>query len=301
MENEFDFFNNLNFGTDFTKQGLGGYGTYTDQYTTPVDTGDPNPVLIESPTGVETIPAPITPFINQGSGDGNNGITTLAQDYGYNSVFDNTNITPTRPDGTLQPQTNFEYDIEEGSIPQSDIDNLETAKNDTNVNNLINMGLVDKAKEYVKNNYGYMIMNLIFPGSGYAAKAFVETKKKKQQIIKDKEDAARRVEEENILLDKQNALIASKKAEEAAFQATLNQQQERQRRADLERIERAYRQDTGSGGGSYAPGGGSGSHAPDASGSTYSDPFDPGGGEKDGGHIDGTNRRRYGTGGIVSL
>ena len=31
-------------------------------------------------------------------------------------------------------------------------------------------------------------MNVIFPGSGYAAKAFVENKKKKQQIIKDKED-----------------------------------------------------------------------------------------------------------------
>ena len=219
MENEFDFFNNLNFGTDFTKQGLGGYGTYTDQYTTPVDTGDPNPVLIESPTGVETIPAPITPFINQGSGDGNNGITTLAQDYGYNSVFDNTNITPTRPDGTLQPQTNFEYDIEEGSIPQSDIDNLETAKNDTNVNNLINMGLVDKAKEYVKNNYGYMIMNLIFPGSGYAAKAFVEKKKEKEASAA----AAKKLEEFNKVRELQ-ALEAAKELEKekAANQALQN-------------------------------------------------------------------------------
>ena len=238
---------------------------------------------------------PIVQQLGKPYDDNDGGIKALAGiDYGYDSVFDNTNITPTRPDGTLQPQTNFEYDIEEGSIPQSDIDNLENAKNDTNVNNLINMGLVDKAKNYVKNNYGYMIMNLIFPGSGIVAKDVIERKNKR-------EDAARRVEEENILLDKQNALIASKEAEEAAFQATLNQQQERQRRADLERIERAYRQDTGSGGGSYAPGGGSGSHAPDASGSTYSDPFDPGGGEKDGGHIDGTNRRRYGMGGIVSL
>ena len=233
---------------------------------------------------------PIVQQLGKPYDDNDGGIKALAgMDYGYDSVFDNTNITPKD-----QPQTNFEYDIEEGSIPQSDIDNLENAKNDTNVNNLINMGLVDKAKDYVKNNYGYMIMNLIFPGSGIVAKDVIERKNKR-------EDAARRVEEENILLDKQNALIASKEAEEAAFQATLNQQQERQRRADLERIERAYRQDTGSGGGSYAPGGGSGSHAPDASGSTYSDPFDPGGGEKDGGHIDGTNRRRYGKGGIVSL
>ena len=238
---------------------------------------------------------PIVQQLGKPYDDNDGGIKALAgMDYGYDSVFDNTNITPIMPNGEEQPQTNFEYDIEEGSIPQSDIDNLENAKNDTNVNNLINMGLVDKAKNYVKNNYGYMIMNLIFPGSGIVAKDVIERKNKR-------EDAARRVEEENILLDKQNALIASKEAEEAAFQATLNQQQERQRRADLERIERAYRQDTGSGGGSYAPGGGSGSHAPDASGSTYSDPFDPGGGEKDGGHIDGTNRRRYGMGGIVSL
>ena len=261
---------------------------YGDTYTAPSFDGEFKKKILPVDTSIPGLPIVQklgTPYNNN---DG--GIKALAGiDYGYDSVFDNTNITPKD-----QPQTNFEYDIEEGSIPQSDIDNLENAKNDTNVNNLINMGLVDKAKNYVKNNYGYMIMNLIFPGSGIVAKDVIERKNKR-------EDAARRVEEENILLDKQNALIASKEAEEAAFQATLNQQQERQRRADLERIERAYRQDTGSGGGSYAPGGGSGSHAPDASGSTYSDPFDPGGGEKDGGHIDGTNRRRYGMGGIVSL
>ena len=268
---------------------------YGDTYTSPTTTIPTDPNAGQPPILEPLIPALPMQYINQG-GDNDGGITTLAPDYGYDSVFDNTNITPIMPNGEEQPQTNFEYDIEEGSIPQLDIDNLETAKNDTNVNNLINMGLVDKAKEYVKNNYGYMIMNLIFPGSGYAAKAFVETKKKKQQIIKDKEDAARRVEEENILLDKQNALIASKEAEEAAFQATLNQQQERQRRADLERIERAYRQDTGSGGGSYATG-----ESGQQSDGSYNDPFDPGGGEKDGGHIDGTNRRRYGMGGIVSL
>ena len=61
--------------------------------------------------------------------------------------------------------------------------------------------------------------------------------------------------------------------------------------ADQARIDRAYREDTGGDAGSYAPGGGSGAHAADASGSTYSDPFDPGGGEKDGGFIDGSNRR----------
>ena len=257
---------------------------YGDTYTSPTTTIPTDPNAGQPPILEPLIPALPMQYINQG-GDNDGGIKALAGiDYGYDSVFDNTNITPKD-----QPQTNFEYDIEEGSIPQSDIDNLKNAKNDTNVNNLINMGLYDKAKKYVKNNYGYMIMNLIFPGSGIVAKDVIERKNKR-------EDAARRVEEENILLDKQNALIASKEAEEAAFQATLNQQQERQRRADLERIERAYRQDTGSGGGSYATG-----ESGQQSDGSYNDPFDPGGGEKDGGHIDGTNRRRYGMGGIVSL
>ena len=169
MENEFDFFNNLNFGTDFTKQGLGGYGTYTDQYTTPVDTGDPNPVLIESPTGIETIPAPITPFINQGN-DGNAGIPTLKTST-YNETL-------------------------EDELTDEDKKSLEIAKKDTNVNNLINMGLVDKAKDYVKNNYGYMIMNVIFPGSGYVAKTFVEKKKEKELAA-----AAAKKEEEQKIAD----------------------------------------------------------------------------------------------------
>jgi len=72
--------------------------------------------------------------------------------------------------------------------------------------------------------------------------------------------------------------------------------------ADQARIDRAYREDTGGDAGSYAPGGGSGAHAADASGSTYSDPFDPGGGEKDGGFIDGSNRRvPFFYGGLLSI
>ena len=156
MENEFDFFNNLNFGTDFTKQGLAGYGTYTDQYNTPVIENEA-PVLIESPTGIETIPAPITPFINQGGDNdgGNGGITTNNL---YNKKINDSYLG------------NPDY--------QGD---LETAKNDTNIKDLINMGLGKQAVDYVKNNYGYMIMNLIFPGSGYVAKAFVDNKKKKEE------------------------------------------------------------------------------------------------------------------------
>jgi len=196
MENEFDFFNNLNFGTDFTKQGLGGYGTYTDLYNKPVDTGDPNPVLIESPTGVETIPAPITPFINQGGdNDGDDGGITKIK-------------TPVDAPINL---------VDEAA--------LTTAKNDTNIKNLINMGLVDKAKDYVSKNYGYMIMNVIFPGSGYAAKAIVDNKKKKEAAAA----AAKELEEFNKYRELQ-ALEAAKelekeKAANQAFQDAMAQGQ----------------------------------------------------------------------------
>ena len=55
-----------------------------------------------------------------------------------------------------------------------------------------------------------------------------------------------------------------------------------QRMSDLQRIERAYRQDTGGRGGSYATG-----ESGVQSDGSYNDPFDPGGGEKDGGFLDG--------------
>ena len=35
--------------------------------------------------------------------------------------------------------------------------------------------------------------------------------------------------------------------------------------------------------------------------SNYNDPYDPGGGEKDGGFIDGTNRRPFAYGGLASI
>jgi len=89
-----------------------------------------------------------------------------------------------------------------------------------------------------------------------------------------------------------------KARQEAAFQAQLNRQQRDQRQADLSRIDRAYREDTGGSAGSYAPGGGSGIQ----SDGSYNDPFDPGGGEKDGGFIDGTNRRMdFMMGGLADL
>jgi hypothetical protein len=87
-----------------------------------------------------------------------------------------------------------------------------------------------------------------------------------------------------------------KKQQEAAFQAQLNETQRQQRIDDLQRIERAYREETGGQAGSYA----TGESGQQADGS-YNDPFDPGGGEKDGGFIDGTNRRKYDDGGRVYL
>jgi len=85
-------------------------------------------------------------------------------------------------------------------------------------------------------------------------------------------------------------------AQEAAFAAAGGNRaaQDRQRRADAATVAQANRDY--SSGASYS--GGESTRGDDTS---YNDPFDPGGGEKDGGHIDGTNRRRYGKGGIVSL
>jgi len=74
-----------------------------------------------------------------------------------------------------------------------------------------------------------------------------------------------------------------KKQEKAATEQA--EAQSAQAGRDQSRIDRAYIEETGGQAGSYGPGGGSGAHAADASGSTYSDPFDPGGGEKEGGLI----------------
>ena len=93
-----------------------------------------------------------------------------------------------------------------------------------------------------------------------------------------------------------------KKRQEEAFQAQLNRQQQEQRQADLNRIERAYREETGGQGGSYATG--ESGRQFDSSGAEvgYNDPFDPGGGEKDGGFIDGTNKRMdFMMGGLADL
>jgi len=85
-------------------------------------------------------------------------------------------------------------------------------------------------------------------------------------------------------------------AQEAAFAGAGGNRaaQDAQRRADAATVAQANRDY--SSGASY-----SGGESTPGDDTSYNDPFDPGGGEKDGGHIDGTNRRRYGMGGIVSL
>lgn len=72
-----------------------------------------------------------------------------------------------------------------------------------------------------------------------------------------------------------------RKAEAAAAAAGGDRQRQAMQRArDQQRIDRAYREDTGPGPGSYGPGGGSGIQK-DSGGREvgYNDPFDPGGGE----------------------
>ena len=93
------------------------------------------------------------------------------------------------------------------------------------------------------------------------------------------------------------ARFEEQQRKERAFQAQLNQQQRDQRQSDLNRIDRAYREETGGQGGSYATG-----ESGVQSDGSYNDPFDPGGGEKDGGFIDGTNRRMdFMMGGLADL
>ena len=91
--------------------------------------------------------------------------------------------------------------------------------------------------------------------------------------------------------------------EEEKFQATLEREQRRQRQNDLDTVASAY--DRFSRGDDSAYSSGAAGVQRDSGGNEvgYNDPFDPGGGEKDGGYIDGTNRRKtnYFKGGIVSL
>ena len=139
---------------------------------------------------------------------------------------------------------------------------IEAAKNDPNYTgpgkNLIDrLGLLDESETQI-----------------------LGARKKTKQIYKmrkDKKAADKKRKEE----EKAAAAAAAQAKAQAKAQAA-------QRQSDQARVDRAYREETGGQGGSYATG-----ESGVQSDGSYNDPFDPGGGEKDGGFIDGTNRRTY--------
>ena len=112
--------------------------------------------------------------------------------------------------------------------------------------------------------------------------------------VKERDDARQAALDRQIAEQGRANLLASKK---------LTDEQRAQEERNINRVDRAYREETGGQAGSYGPGGDSGRQF-DSSGAEvgYNDPFDPGGGEKDGGFIDGTNRRiDFMMGGLADL
>ena len=92
-------------------------------------------------------------------------------------------------------------------------------------------------------------------------------------------------------IDERNKFLAEQKAkQEAAFQNQLNQRQRDQRQRDLSTIEQAYRDFAAGRDDSYSSG-----RAGEQADGSYNDPFDPGGGEKDGGLIG------YNKGGLATM
>tara|TARA_R100001510_G_C7595292_1_gene163636 strand:- start:241 stop:924 length:684 start_codon:yes stop_codon:yes gene_type:complete len=101
----------------------------------------------------------------------------------------------------------------------------------------------------------------------------------------------RGLSDDETLLDERLEKLKDEKARE------LRSLQTAQREKDRADIDRAYREEAGdrySGGERTQRVGGQ-------SITTYDDPFDPGGGEKDGGFIDGSNRRKLNTGGLAKV
>ena len=81
----------------------------------------------------------------------------------------------------------------------------------------------------------------------------------------------------------------------------VKRQQQKQARRDYARVEKAYKEETGGEAGTYGTGE-SGQQFDDKGQEVgYNDPFDPGGGEKDGGFIDGSNRRPFFYGGLAGV
>ena len=172
--------------------------------------------------------------------------------------------------GTIENTLGNKYGLTAGQI--------EAARNNPNYTgpgaDLINrLGLLDEAEEDIL---------------GARKKTKIITKRRKDKKIQEKE---KREEE-----------ARNRREAKAARENQFKQEQERQRQADQARVERAYREETGGQAGSYATG--ESGIQRDSSGAEvgYNDPFDPGGGEKDGGFIDGTNRRiDFMMGGLADL
>mgnify|MGYP003651957379 CR=1 FL=1 len=182
-----------------------------------------------SSSGIMTQAPIIYPPINQGGGEGGRG-PTGPKDYGYNSIVDNPNATPVG-----QPQTNFEYDIGEGTIDDEDIKN-----------NQRSLGIVDALRAMGAFTFGGPI------NAGYSLKRSLDRNQKKE-------------------MDKINAEIDAKDAKYGISDARLTAGGATQETMN-----------------SYSDGQG---------GYAGASTEDHGGGEKDGGFIDGTNRRPFNSGG----
>ena len=224
---------------------------------------------------------PYLPIINQGGNDG--GIKSLgAIDYGYDSVFDNTNITPIMPNGEEQPQTNFEYDIGEGSIPQEDIDNNKTS----------GVGIQSLIDLYKKYSPMGMVYRAGKSGIETAQKYFAD-KKEDQRLFEIRE--AKKARE--LKIAQEQIRIAE---EQKAMQLLIEKQAQEKTYALQGRSDPTDQSRAGSSG--RRPGsGGNGGGTQDSGGSTGGYSYDGGGrsgfgyGLKDGGRV------RYGKGGIVTL
>ena len=214
------------------------------------------------------IPSIINQNLNQGGGEGDGNNTIGGKDYGYNSSF-------AQDDKVQGPQTKEEIegflnDIGEGTIDDDDL----TA------------GLSFKEGLYsLQNTFKNLPTPLNLARKGI--KAFNDYQEKKEAERQKKE------------AERQQEIEKEKKAAEV-----------RQAIADAEAIER-IRQQYAAQGRDYGQGGASQEtqdsyEGSDGSYSGQGEASDWGGGEKDGGYIDGSNRRKkiirsYFNGGIVSL
>ena len=130
----------------------------------------------------------------------------------------------------------------------------------------------------------------------YGSKAF-DPDKYNQQIKKlDQLEKIRAAELQATMQAEEKKAQEIRNAQEAAFARAGGNRaaQDAQKRADAATVAQANRDY--SSGASYS--GGESTRGDDTS---YNDPFDPGGGEKDGGFIDGSNRRPFANGGLASI